>query len=34
MYVYVACVPECCGSICYASQLRWEAELGREIREN
>jgi hypothetical protein len=21
MYVYVACVPECCGSVCCASQL-------------
>jgi hypothetical protein len=25
MYVYVTCVPECCGSVCCASQLSWEA---------
>jgi hypothetical protein len=23
---YVACVLECCGSVCCASQLRWEAQ--------
>jgi hypothetical protein len=26
MYVYVAFVPECCGSVCCASQLQWEAQ--------
>jgi hypothetical protein len=25
MYVYVACVPECCGSVCCAFQHSWEA---------